>query len=253
MDNNTFQWTDDLVKEFVKATFDRQNLQVLPLIDQFKKSKESKKEYEILSFKHNYEDYILATDGLYNRKNICCAARLNHLPPNSEIISVKRLSDGEIFTIGDFCEQGAIKKIFISSWTKEIYFDFNNGKTECTMRLVGLVKKNPILFLTEDGVQITDEIQPLFTLLTKANWQTGTDTLKRMNERSHVRSLNSAWKYFSTEKARAEYIRNNRPVFSVIDIESIGQSWLLGEDGEESRYCPYFSHKKLIDLAKSKL
>src|SRR6185312_383711 len=90
MDN--FQWTDELVKEF-EIFYNKIDYAITgcdpiqKVIEQFKKSKEPKKEYEILS---------------------TC-------PIEGEIHSVKRLSDGEVFKVGDNTTFGQIQSFTIRS------------------------------------------------------------------------------------------------------------------------------------------
>src|ERR1700690_3432890 len=97
MDKERF-WDEETAKEYGKFCF--LNHSWLQWED-FKKSKEVKKGYEIIEFKHNYEDYILADDGKYNRKGFTNIASLNHIPSNIEIKSVIRYSDGSIWAIND--------------------------------------------------------------------------------------------------------------------------------------------------------
>jgi hypothetical protein len=181
------------------------------------------------------------------------------------IKSVKRLVDNEIFTVGDrvhFYNNSVIESFKVSgntmvcdlSYTEQYMDGFSSLGNAYNVDINLLSKVKQPLFTTEDGVSITDENKTLYAVLTKAQWETREDTVKRMRERSSYSTpLNPAWKYFSTEAARHEYIIMNKPLLSANDIIAIGQTWLLGEGGEESRYCPYFSHEKIIDLAKSKL
>lgn len=100
-----FKWTDSLVKEFQifynKIPYAITGIDPIKKgIEMFKESKE-KKEYEVLSFKHKNERYNLTNDGNYGRINFFNPASLNHVPENAEILSVKRLYDGAIFSVGE--------------------------------------------------------------------------------------------------------------------------------------------------------
>ena len=201
------------------------------LILEWKKSKEPKKEYEILSF------YISSRFGKFTADFICPKSGevftdgFNKFTEEEcfsfedfKIHSVKRLSDGEVFTVGDKLKDlGTIHSFFTYGPRRNAILFRTSPGTMYGYTLEHTEKAPTYNFKTEDGVAITDGTQVLFAVLAKENWQTGTDTLKRMNQRSHIKQLSNAWKYFSTEKARDEYILMNRPVHSVNDILAMFQ------------------------------
>jgi hypothetical protein len=182
-----FQWTDELVKEMLYAKLPlppHYLCNVQKLLDEFKKSKQPNKEYEILSYKDNFA-----------------------------IHSVKRLSDGEIFTVRDKLDVGDISKFYLTNCGMSVICN------DTGFLLNEVNKSKAPLFTTEDEVAITDENQTLYAVLTKAQWETREDTVKRMNERSQFsKPLNSAWKYFSTDEARSCYIIRNKPFLSWHEI-----------------------------------
>ena len=210
-----FQWTDELVKEF-QIYYNRIPYAITGIdpiktgIDMFKTSKE-KKEYEILS----------------------------SCPIGGDIYSVKRLSDGEVFTVGDKVNAGKISGFYLTNWGMSV----NCSGTG--LLLNEIIKDKGILFTTEDGVKITDENQTLYAVLTKAQWETREDTLKRMRERSSFSTpLNPAWKYFSTDAARQDYILMNKPVHSTNDVLA-----MFKDNAEKWDFYKYYA----INKAKEKI
>jgi hypothetical protein len=175
------------------------------------------KDYEILSFKQNsrIEDLWEAVD-ITNEKfarksgQMFCTSPytleeiLNN--PLYSIHSVKRLSDGEIFTIGDkitgftYNEPREIKGFTISQHILNI--NQSEGRTE--LEYAKKVKKP--LFTTEDGVDIYER-----DLVTPVNL----DTLKihattPINTGESLKYGN--YKYFSTEEKAEEYVLMNKPL-----------------------------------------
>lgn len=101
----------------------------------FQEIKEDKPQWEILSFKHNNFIYNWSDAGYYYRYAGELGASLYYIPKDSQILSVKRLSDGEVFTVGNnvgvIGEQGVYK---ISGWSDSKYImyalfnpEINNG------------------------------------------------------------------------------------------------------------------------------
>ncbi len=119
MPNNNF-WNDDLVREYLtqNCMININHPYQIQLFENFKKSKESKLDFEILSFKgkpKHFGDgkfFLLKSDGdfydeksemsvsLHSLLNMGHSVKSGHI----EIFSVKRLSDNQIFTIGDVIE-----------------------------------------------------------------------------------------------------------------------------------------------------
>jgi hypothetical protein len=255
-----FIWTDKLVKEYATIFSESSHSTATPedcerayrFFLRFKESKQPKKEYEILSFAST-EGYTLCVLSRNENGTFGGFDAYEHSLLSSslhKILSVKRLSDNEIFTVGDKIGWGVtgnyetnlkgfeIKegKLFI----KYGHRDFNDSVS--FKGAVNLHKKlKTPLFTTEDGVAITDENQTLYAVLTKAQWQTREDTVKRMRERSSYSTpLNPTWKYFSTDEARQDYILKNKPLLSVNDICGL---WVIN----------YAERESLSKLAKSKL
>jgi len=120
------EWEDELIKNwcsFFKA-FKKQNTEEPP------------KTYEILRFHYqkptNCNHVHLKKDGKYYYSSGMYSGTLeSHLGKDSEwkINSVKRLSDGEVFSVGDECTYGVIEKFNIEGSFMYVYFTNKNGAT----------------------------------------------------------------------------------------------------------------------------
>ena len=130
-----FKWDDDLVKEFGKLChqdgwhkFHGRSI-INTLIEEFKASKQKPLEYEILDFK----------DG----SSVSAAER--------GIKSVRRLNDGEVFTIGNYCIEGNIKELHLNANSDAILAYFHSDECVCVIDLFYLQKvepeKQPVLCL----------------------------------------------------------------------------------------------------------
>ncbi len=120
------------------------------------------KDYEILSFRRNkdskYEgtQFNLTPNGLYNPNFKVSDLSLEHcLNGGFDIWKIKRLSDGEVFTVGDraitkFSDYGII--VEFENKFNNIYITTKKGKNRCMLKDLKPIKK-PI-FTTEDGVEL---------------------------------------------------------------------------------------------------
>lgn len=132
MNNNEFKWTNELIFEFVN--FYEESCKKKPTwtseaLEEFKKSKQpSVKEepsFQILSFTDNKELIILREDGKYEYEVsiICHSYTLHEMlevgrsvkSGDIKIHSVKRNSDGEVFTVGDKVSERSLKDCKIKS------------------------------------------------------------------------------------------------------------------------------------------
>lgn len=199
------------------------------------------KEYEILSFKTTDKHSgfknilsVLQNDNNYNFKDQCnntsCTLDEMLISVNKGyniIHSVKRLSDGCIFTIGDTIfsndyKPTKLEKItirdngVIAMWGK--YHSNMLGE----IGLASCIIKQP-LFTTEDGLDIYDgdKIHSVDRdlLISKDDG--------RYITKDFVRS--SRYKYFSNREKAEEYILMNKPCLSINDVLSVGQRVIVDE------------------------
>ena len=163
------------------------------------------KNYEILSVITNNNKFI---EKVYNQDAT--------IEPYWKIHSVKRLSDGEIFTIGDEIIYNEIFPTKLKIKSIQLF----NGEIlihkDCTMNTNKLSEiqhyKEP-LFTTEDGVDIFkgDKYWKVNNDLNLSNRQKATGSTSDLNPA----------KYFSTKEKAEEYILMNKPVLSLKDVANI--------------------------------
>lgn len=199
------------------------------------------KDYEILSFKarNNYfaltgikqgsivnckiENNTYKWETKYKSNQYDCYSRLNLeeslrfiLENAFDIYSIKRLSDGEIFTIGDkvinktnSLYYGIISEIYIRNNELEPYVATTiNGNMG--LFLNNIEKTKQPLFTTEDGVDIFEGYT--FYIIDDENWQ----PCIYQNYIS-INEYKNALKFSTKEKAE-EYILMNKPCLSLNDI-----------------------------------
>lgn len=189
--------------------------------------KEKKPEYTILSLKSDKEKVYIEEFGekgfsmFKNNREYWIEHRLNLLHWN--IYSIRRESDGEIFTIGDsvtHClddrDRGIIYSFEITN-NKEILVRFG-GVRDCDTNYlykntISVLNKKTKLFTTEDGVDIYKGdkffyIHPSYDKNTV--WSAcASDNI----EYNHKNSFYT--KKFSTEEKLKEYLFNNNQLFSL--------------------------------------
>lgn len=253
-----FTWTDENVKEFIGKYFNTsapviggKNLEVLLSYFKHKKSKEPKREYEILSYTFQKR--------VYNKNNFgefCCGfdvpvqSLLLHPEYMKTIYSVKRLSDGEIFTVGDDYGSSKIEGFKIDT-------EFNGGlcaishKGSALSSLYSLEKVKQPLFTTEDGKPVY--LDQRIWWVRKSDFELDFHDFYKGESHYPDRFL-----YFSTKEAAEDYILMNKPVHSVNDIMKLCDPIKFhnrNDRSDEDYSAIYVSvlAKKLIELAKTKL
>jgi hypothetical protein len=321
--NKDIQWTEDTIAEWAEFYRTRQGTDAYWGVDLMKAFKESKREkrspeYEILSFRDPCSDAqhrIVAYQSPHLTREDWAKSWLR---ANAPIHSVRRLSDGEVFSVGDtvyhvdglypvtitefyqppsdrgemwfywssfketvknldnFKKQDSLisppkKPLFttedgvdtyedqdcwvvrqgvsggwnLHNWAKvhkegmkdgEKYFHFYKNAEAWIA-----AQKPPVLFTTEDGVEITDRETPLYMVLAKATWQTGETTTDRHLRRAVTGS--SAWKYFAIEYNRDRYILMNKPLLSINEV--------METHKDDDRFETFLS--AITSLAKAKL
>jgi len=190
------------------------------------------KNYKVLSFELNKKIFKLdenknkyfAEDGNY--------ANYVEMLNDNRIISICRLSDGEIFTIDDsvnmFKEISTIKSFRILP-NGEFVIDFDN---KCSViGIKNITKAKPVLFVTEDGVDKYKGDK----LYSHSNWELWEYTITDGDI--------SPLSWFSSKEKAQEYILMNKPVLSINDLKD--KFDYFGDRGN--------NEIKLKELVKSKL
>lgn len=181
--------------------------QLINIKGQWYREVEPVKQDEILSFKSETGIWNLNEDKVwYNRQTLSIRYQLSEMlnyvkEGKATIESVKRLTDGEVFSVGKNENRiGDITKIEIIK--NEIFL--YSGNTNCVrLDYAKKVKQPTILLTTEDGKEITDGEQVLY----------GIDIVFNGFYKSTAKNCNNKdVKYFSTKEAREEYILQNKPI-----------------------------------------
>jgi hypothetical protein len=213
------------------------------------------KEYEILSFCYTNGHDAEITSGK-NKNGTFRPYEVDELTfinsPIHKIHSVKRLSDGEVFTVGDkvkypFGDYPAeIKKIIIvKSEDNDVVASICEGSLGkvafCVDREVGnlllenaVKAKNPVLFTTEDGVEIRQGEKFYVVDGQYGKFKTH-ETIG-----GHFTKEHKHRKRFSSKSLAEEYVLMNKPCLSVNDVLELN---------------PYMRAIKnsICELAKSKI
>jgi hypothetical protein len=146
---------------------------------------------------------------------------------NYGIHSVKRLSDGEVFTVGDKINQKEqnCKNSLIESFNfnnkGDILVWVHNNKPEFKvgLELSKITKSKQPLFTTEDGVEIFegDEYCTVTEQFSIFDFKAG---------KKHIQSYPNS-KLFSTRKKAEEYVLMNKPCLSINEIVTAQEKYFL--------------------------
>lgn len=221
--NKEFQWTDELVKEFMLTynKIDKLITGVDPIMQTMQEWKAShtpevKRDWEII------EERKICYDGYWTGK--------------TKIFSVRRLSDNEVFSVGDEVEDKIVKgkkniiNFFVDGNNMLVGFMGHGRNIKDLSKLPQRTK----LFTTEDG-------EPVFE--GEKYWWVDTDiwTLGWSIAASPITNKDyfNFTKIFPNEEKAKEYVTLNKPLLSVADILGL---WVLDNSERLS----------LIELAKSK-
>ena len=179
------------------------------------------KNYEILSVITNNNKFI---EKVYNQDAT--------IEPYWKIHSVKRLSDGEIFTIGDIIDTRIDDKY------KQEILEINLGIND-------LLLKDKLIFKTKSGYVVSHIAvkvkQPLCTtedgvdiylgnkswILHKNSWYLSPAAIVHNNSNWTPNENEAHWRFSTKEKAE-EYILMNKPCLSINDLKSWGDLAIPG-------------------------
>lgn len=190
------------------------------------------KEYEIIAIKNNNSGFIgtkRASGGFsFNPNREADTDRPdvdfyldNNRSNTYSIHSIKRLSDGEIFSVGDNVQHinnvtypyGIITKIHQLS-SDAIFIETNNGKNGFDTNMCYVKKTKTPLFKTEDGVDIFkgDKYYWVNIYFKIVEDIAHSETKSAKEYGVHVKAD------FSTKEAAEEYIIMHKPCLSINDI-----------------------------------
>lgn len=250
--NKEFQWTDELVKEFMLTynKIDKLITGVDPIMQTMQEWKAShtpevKRDWEIVSFKGGNGGLIERNvDGTFATHRVQESHILRN--PENTIHSVRRLSDNEVFSVGDeLCDLGMsqndrhkISNIYPINGTIALGF----GDDGAIIIQAAKKTKRTKLFTTEDGKDIFEGDK---------YWYVSTPNFERCEEKvAHGTGHDRNYKRFSNGEKAKEYVTLNKPCLSVADVIKCPGSFLTQEPPSITRYS--IPLEDLTKLAKSK-
>lgn len=196
------------------------------------------KEYEILRRKQN------TISGPKGSFGLC----VDTTP--GEILSVKRLSDGEVFEVGQHCKENLVPEIYkiegfqitaggemgvVISTDKGI-----KGEGLIPLRIISKAPEITLIFKTEDGVRYYDPLDVVHGV-------TDCDDLDEECFRIKSRTINWFWQseydyiYFSTRELAEQYVMNKYKGFS---WEELQEAYEAGSEGNTLPFTPEESKKR---------
>lgn len=236
-----FKWTDDLVMEFRFHCEYSKGIGFNELLKTFKASKQPKPEWEIIQYRHRPTGALVSDKSHY-------WGNAEDGDSDYETFSVRRLSDGEVFSLND-------KVRYVAGPCNYDYFiicDFFIKKDggilardsfQTAEFIQDIAKLKQLLFTTEDGVAYYEgEWKDIYGIHTKDGnnsvgaWAIDGHPQYYEGLRAHYEHL------FSTKEKAEEWVQWQKPMFSLQEIKEIGNV----DDGN-----PFF--QKLIQKAKDKL
>lgn len=214
--------TEEFYKEGRKAANGTSNSVTLHFILDEIFGKDELKYYEILSIENNYSDiYVLESDGMYHFHNYpgksdqdltVSINRINIPGSGFKIYSIKRLSDGEIFSIGDKVDGTSYKSVTITSIDLNpdctVQVQFNHEDEGIDFKKAKKVKQK--LFTTHDNVDIY-EGDTYHSIWFESFSYVGNYVAEVINSRFS----NENCKTFSTKEKALDYIAMNKPCLSL--------------------------------------
>lgn len=202
------------------------------------------KNYEILSYIQIISNRVYKKDknGIFISDNMWSLSAPLESHSNIKIHSVKRLLDGEIFTIGDIVTERMSDKTNVTIKRFNIHLDkliieVSKKSLNTTVDLMFLNKVKQPLFTTEDGVDIYDGDS--YCSISKIYFEVNSIYKKAEEKYRNSYQLNR-FLFFSTKEKAEEYIIMNKPCLSINDV-------LNSQDDT------YFLENKLKELVNKKL
>jgi hypothetical protein len=233
---DTFQWSD-YFEEFLEKN--RGEILTRQMAEQFKSSKSPKKEWEIVAFQARYcgDIYNLYPDGRFRTKGHedKPGYSLKEMVADEDVIhSVRRLSDGEVFSVGDRIGSKMNRVVGrIKSFDQSGHILYEN--VSGTEHISQLENMGQALFMTVDGVE-----------------KFHGDTVWNVNDFWRLQEFCVDKEYadkisdgtlFSTREAAEAYVFENRPVLSLKDVKEVLGKTFRSDDAVE----------KFATLVKQKL
>lgn len=111
-------------------------------------------------------------------------------------------------------------------------------------------KKPKPLFVTEDGVEITDNQIVIYGVCPKGSWE------EKWGKAEAMGTLGRNWKLFHDREKRLDFILLNTPLLSALDVISRATQYLPAAYSKEAKWHDTklsFTRHTLMELAKENL
>jgi hypothetical protein len=221
------------------------------------------KDYEILSF-IRIEGQILnkTGDNTFTKtgfSNLSENYLLRH--PDWRIHSIKRLSDDEIFTIGDIVQDSLTDELTNFKHQEIVFFNpgnkiICNALSGTTMPLSTIRKVKQLLFTTEDGVDIFEgdiyyvvAKKDIYKSTINSEYEIKAFDLEENNKSFKQYNWNNFWSFSNRERAE-EYVLMYKACLSVDDILNVWSE--LSGNTRESLLDQSKLMSNIIKFAKNK-
>ena len=220
MNTQNFTWTNELVLEF----FFNANRQATAekAITDFIASKQKSLGYEILLIKSKYSGLSIRYESgkaiwrsdTDEPRTLSRTTEIKEIHlPHYYILEVKRLSDGEVFAVGDNTREGIIKSFEIdNSFKGGLKIIFNDNGVQTFLRTQKETPKKQPILTTHDGVELFEGDDEF-------------DVDLEDFEINHCKCIpittkdwDAANKAFSTKEAAEHFVIMNKPHLSVQDV-----------------------------------
>jgi len=180
-------------------------------------------EYEILSFKVKYPPFVIfkkMDNGMFGNLGDGIISEKDMISIGHEIYSVKRVSDGETFSLRDICQSETgyvycpIKRFFIKDELMYVQFDEGHGNNDGCLTINSIQKAKPkqVLFTDEFGNNVY-EGENVYSVR-KVDWYDSDETFE-----AHAGSMSlginrkkNVWWYFLSKQDKDRFILENKPI-----------------------------------------
>lgn len=171
---------------------------------------------------------------------------LKSCPIEGNIYSVKRLSDGEVFTIGDKIDSHSgifkINKINIFKKSVRFWADYTTSNSVAyTLKYVQKAKES--LLTTEDGVDLFEgDIYYFIWLSSPASCQKINTVYNHILEPlSNDTNWSENARFFAKKENAGKYIELNSPKYTVLDMLKVANHYAYIKNVTEDRMLKYLT------------
>ncbi len=221
--------------------------------DEYVRSQQPPKEWQVVAYKskNNNSIYIRNEDGRFfqTENSGCFIPEQAFIQDKDFIWSVKRLSDGEVFTVGDETNKGRIESIAIINPIGILTLNIRHDIGVIGYSIREVEKKIP-LFTTEDGVGIFKGTR-CFCVATQTGY--AQQTWVPCDIYVEYSGYDSSLKFFSTKDAAEEWILMNKPVITLSECLKVIREVYEERPNARPIDTAFVLEESIKELAKSQM